>query len=84
VWKDYHRSEGDFQLERSVTFLAELVAVLVVGPEVYLEACSAAYLAVYLEPLHEAYPEEDLVAYPDASLGDEPCEEMHDMMAQSY
>lgn len=38
---------------------------------------------VCLEPLHETYPEGGLAAYPDASLADEPYEEMHDKMAES-
>ena len=35
------------------------------------------------ELLRETYPEGDLAAYPDASLDDDPYEEMHDKMAES-
>lgn len=55
---------------------------------------SAAYLVsleflvansvVCLELRRETYPEGGLAAYPDASVGGEPCEEMRDKMAKSY
>jgi hypothetical protein len=76
------RNEGDdyFQLAHYVPYHAYL--------EVVPGASLVAYLAAYLEPFRETYPEEGLgaflVVYPDASWVFEPCEGMHDTRAQSY